>query len=70
MSVFEQQLQTSSGLNPEESKLFVEWLHRLNRVQLAEVAGYALGRASMPRHTFIPGDALQQNQPANKEASK
>ena len=48
------------GLHPYESRVFLSWVHRLDRVRLAALSGYALGLAVNPRHTQLrPEDCPQ-----------
>lgn len=52
-------LKSPNGLTPEESKMFVTLLHKLDRIRLAGVSGYALGLAASPRHTVITDTTLE-----------
>lgn len=51
---FLDRIKSPEGLTPEEATTFVTLLHKLDRIRLAQVSGYALGLASLPRHTIIP----------------
>ena len=56
---FIESMKPSSLLAPGEAETFVAILHKLDRIRLAEVAGYAWGLATIPRHTVITPDAVQ-----------
>lgn len=60
-------MKSANGLTEEESKTFVTLLHKLDRIRLAMVSGYALGLASMPRHTVIPEGHWMLNKSPNAE---
>lgn len=49
-------MKSADGLTHAEAETFVSLLHKLDRIRLAEVSGYALGLAVSPRRTVIDPD--------------
>ena len=49
-------MKSKDGLTNDEAETFVALLHKLDRIRLAEVSGYALGLAISPRRTVIHPD--------------